>query len=72
MKQFAQLTEKSVQALKEKDYKLFGYLMTQNFELRRKTYGDQVVGKNNLRMVEIVRKHGGDAKFSGSGVSLID
>ncbi|CAO3639628.1 unnamed protein product [Cunninghamella blakesleeana] len=71
MKQFAQLTEKSVQALKEKDYKLFGSLMTQNFELRRKTYGDQVVGKNNLRMVDIVRKHGGNAKFSGSGGAII-
>ncbi|CAO3632065.1 unnamed protein product [Cunninghamella echinulata] len=71
MKQFAQLTEKSIQALKEKDYSLFGSLMTQNFELRRKTYGDQVVGEKNIRMVEIVRKHGGHAKFSGSGGAIV-
>ncbi|KAI8089344.1 ribosomal protein S5 domain 2-type protein [Halteromyces radiatus] len=73
---FASLTDKARTALETKDHGLFAKLMTDNFELRRRTYGDDVVGKRNLRMVEIVRQHGGHAKFSGSGgaivISMID
>ncbi|CAO3599122.1 unnamed protein product [Absidia cylindrospora] len=71
MKQFAALTDKARVALEKGDYSSFGQLMTDNFELRRRTYGDSVVGCRNIQMVDIVRRHGGHAKFSGSGGAIV-
>ncbi|SAL95787.1 hypothetical protein [Absidia glauca] len=71
MKQFGTLTDKARVALENGDHHTLASLMTDNFELRRKTYGDAVVGARNLQMVEIVRRHGGHAKFSGSGGAIV-
>lgn len=71
MKQFGTLTDKARVALENGDHHALARLMTDNFELRRKTYGDAVVGARNLQMVEIVRRHGGHAKFSGSGGAIV-
>ncbi len=35
--------------------------------IRRQMYGDEVVDKGNLKMVEIARRHNSAAKFPGSG-----
>jgi hypothetical protein len=37
----------------------------QNFDLRRKIYGDECLGDRNLKMVEIGRKYGAACKFPG-------
>lgn len=48
-----------------------GNLMDQNFDLRRQLYGDACLGRKNLRMVDIARSHGANAKFPGSGGAIL-
>lgn len=45
--------------------------MNQNFEQRRKLYGDACLGDDNLKMISIARKFGASAKFSGSGGAIV-
>ncbi|KAI9021437.1 ribosomal protein S5 domain 2-type protein, partial [Phycomyces nitens] len=71
MRVFANLTDKAQESLKAGDHQRFGELMTCNFENRRSIYGDDVVGKVNLRMIEIARQNHCDAKFSGSGGAIV-
>lgn len=46
-------------------------LMEANFAMRRRLYGDGVVGAKNIRMVELAQRHGMSAKFTGSGGALL-
>ena len=46
-------------ALQNRDYDRLGSLMSRNFDLRRRIFGDAVLGATNLRMVELVRAAGG-------------
>ncbi|XRB05830.1 glucuronokinase [Pycnococcus provasolii] len=46
-------------------------LFRRNFALRRKMFGDDALGEQNLRMVEIAEAHGFAAKFSGSGGACV-
>ncbi|KAG2228121.1 hypothetical protein INT45_009167 [Circinella minor] len=71
MEQFASFTVKARENLIRGDHHGFAQLMTANFEQRRKTYGDPVVGAPNLRMVELARKHRCVAKFPGSGGAIV-
>lgn len=71
MSTFAGYAQEAKKALEEMDYKHFGELMNMNFNLRRKIYGDKVIGESNLRMVEIARNLGAPAKFPGSGGAVI-
>lgn len=71
MKTFASFTDKARQALYDHNHHEFAQLMTANFEQRRKTYGDAVVGAVNLRMVELARQHRCVAKFPGSGGAIV-
>lgn len=41
--------------------------MDENFNTRRRIYGDKVLGEANLEMVEIARCHDSCVKFAGSG-----
>lgn len=50
---------------------VLGPLMDQNFNLRRRIYGDACLGWKNLRMVDIARSHGAHAKFPGSGGAIL-
>ena len=45
--------------------------MNQNFDLRRKILGDNIIGKKNLEMINIARSCSCAAKFSGSGGAII-
>ena len=45
--------------------------MDENFNTRRSIYGDAALGEANLQMIEIARKHGSSAKFSGSGGAVV-
>ncbi|XP_071842804.1 uncharacterized protein [Apostichopus japonicus] len=71
MATFAQLTDQARQALETKDHNKLRELMDDNFDLRRKLYGDDVIGAENLQMVNLARQHGSCAKFPGSGGAVI-
>ena len=71
MQTFASYAEQGKAALEARDYKQLGTLMDANFDLRRKIFGDAVIGPKNLRMVGIGRKLGAPAKFSGSGGAIL-
>ena len=44
--------------------------MRSNFALRRKLFGDAVLGAENLEMVELAESMGAAAKFTGSGGAI--
>lgn len=71
MKKFAGFAEEGRNALLAADMEKFGQLMSQNFELRRQLYSDEVVGQANIDMVEIGRRHGCYCKFPGSGGAIL-
>lgn len=71
MRNFASFTDQARSSLEVGDHKKFAELMSSNFNLRRETYGDAVVGAANLRMIEIARKHNCAAKFPGSGGAIV-
>ncbi len=71
MEQFASYAEQGKAALQARDYETLGELMDKNFDLRRKVYGDEVIGERNLRLVNIARSLGLPVKFPGSGGAVI-
>lgn len=71
MQKFASFTEQARTSLEAHDHKIFAHLMSSNFNLRRETYGDSVVGASNLRMIELARQHNCAAKFPGSGGAIV-
>eukprot|EP00043_Microstomoeca_roanoka_P008807 m.84615 g.84615 ORF g.84615 m.84615 type:complete len:617 (-) comp14393_c7_seq2:1547-3397(-) len=71
MQQFAVLTEKARVAIEAGDHDALADLMDQNFDLRRKLYGDPCLGEDNLKMISIARKHNSAAKFPGSGGAVV-
>jgi len=71
MATFASYAQEAKHSLETRDYKRFGELMNMNFDLRRKIYGDKVIGEESLRMIEIARSIGATSKFPGSGGAVI-
>jgi glucuronokinase len=71
MNTFAAYAYEAKQALEEGDLEYFGVLMNMNFDLRRRIYGDDVIGKRNLQMIAIARDLGAPAKFPGSGGAVV-
>ena len=71
MKQFASFAEEGWDALQARDHTRLGQLMNENFNLRRKLYADDVIGRQTIRLVEIAREHGCPAKLPGSGGAVI-
>ena len=71
MAKFASFAEEAKYSLKSGDHSRFGELMNMNFDLRRRIYGDDVIGERNLQMIEIARCHGAPVKFPGSGGAVI-
>ena len=67
MSEFASFAKDGFLALKSKDLTKISELVNANFDLRRKIYGDKVVGVENIKMIEMIRSLGGAAKFTGSG-----
>lgn len=70
MRRFAEFADEALEALENRDFERFGELMNLNFDLRRKIYGDEVIGPENLEMVELARGFGLPAKFTGSGGAI--
>lgn len=80
VKEWVRLVDESVAAItqmqagtisKQESDSRIRALMDQNFDLRRKLYGDRCLGWKNLKMVEIARKHKAAAKFPGSGGAVL-
>lgn len=71
MQIFAGYASECKTALIKQDCDKISKLMNKNFDLRRKIFGDKVIGAKNLEMIEIARSQGCPAKFSGSGGTII-
>jgi len=71
MARFAGFAEEGRRALQERDVARFGELMNANFDLRRKLYGDEVLGRQTLSLIEIARRHDCPAKLPGSGGAVV-
>jgi len=71
MEKFAEFAGEGMKALNEKNFQKVCKLINANFDLRRRLYGDKVVGRENIEMVETVRSLGAAAKFPGSGGSVV-
>jgi len=71
MKELADYAAAGYAALQNGDFRTFGELMDNNFDLRRRLYGDEALGQQNLAMIEIARRHGLPAKFPGSGGAIV-
>jgi glucuronokinase len=71
MRCFAQFTDDMREALVRRDYDRIGELINANFDLRRRIYGDEVLGERNLEMIQIARELGFPSKFPGSGGAVI-
>lgn len=70
MAQFARYADLGHAALEAGDVEEFGRLMDRNFDLRRRIYGDEVIGEGNLEMIGMARDFGLPAKFTGSGGAI--
>ncbi|XP_023636627.1 probable glucuronokinase 2 [Capsella rubella] len=71
MAEIAKLAEEGRTALLKKDYSKLKELMNRNFDLRRSIFGDECLGAMNIEMVEVARKVGAAAKFTGSGGAVV-
>lgn len=71
MEEVAKIAFNGKNALLEKRYSDLVQLMNQNFDLRRKMFGDEVLGELNLKMIEVARSVGAASKFTGSGGAII-
>ncbi|HEX2951465.1 MAG TPA: hypothetical protein VHV83_18140 [Armatimonadota bacterium] len=70
MKTFAGFAEQGKAALETHDIAKIGEMMNEAFLLRRKIFGDAVLGPDNLRMVELANKHGLYGTTCGSGGAI--
>jgi len=71
MSHFAELTVRARAAMEEQNHSALADLMDENFDTRRRIYGDACLGRKNLQMIEIARKCGAAAKLPGSGGAVI-
>ena len=69
--QLVRYTERAKEALTAHDWAKLADLMDDNFELRRKTYGEAAIGQKMLKLIDIAHKHGASAKFPGSGGAVV-
>lgn len=70
MRQFADFAEQGRAAIERGDVGMLSELMNRNFDLRRELYCDEVIGAQNLEMIELARGFGLPAKFTGSGGAI--
>ncbi|MBI5394713.1 MAG: GHMP kinase [Verrucomicrobia bacterium] len=68
MRRFADITEAARAALARRDYDALGRLINENFDLRASIYD---IAPENRRMVDVARRCGACAHFSGSGGAVL-
>ncbi|XP_073008891.1 glucuronokinase 1-like [Typha latifolia] len=71
MEEVAQLALEGQKVILEKNYAELAKLMNRNFNLRRRMFGDDVLGSLNIKMVEVARSVGAASKFTGSGGAVL-
>ncbi len=71
MTQVAALGPLGCAALEARDVAALAALMNKNFELRRQLFGDEALGAQNIRMVDVATRCGAAAKFTGSGGAVV-
>ena len=71
MQEVAKLAEQGREALVQHIWEQLYGLMNANFDLRRKLYGDAVIGEASLTMVQAARTVGAAAKLTGSGGAVV-
>lgn len=71
MAQIAALAGQGRAALLARDPRQLAALMRHNFRLRRRLYGDAVVGPASLAMIEVAESVGAAAKLTGSGGAVV-
>ncbi len=71
MRTFANYASSFRFVMENRDIERIKELMNQNFDLRRRIFGDIVIGYKNLEMIEIARRYGCAAKFAGSSGAVI-
>ena len=65
MMRLGSLADEAVVALQTHNHAYLAMLMEENFAIRRSLYGDEVVGRNNIAAIEILRSFGFVSKFCG-------
>ncbi len=71
MNQFASYASECHDALLNGDHISVAQLFNLNFQCRRQLYGDEVIGKATLKIIEIANQYGHAAKLPGSGGCVI-
>ncbi|XP_020597824.1 glucuronokinase 1-like isoform X2 [Phalaenopsis equestris] len=71
MEEVAKIALDGHKALTERNNSELAKLMNSNFDLRRKMFGDDVLGALNIQMVATARGVGAAAKFTGSGGAVV-
>ena len=71
MAELGSYADQAVESLQKKDYSLLARLMDKNFLMRRRLYGDEVVGSTNIAAVALANTLGFAAKFTGSGGAIL-
>jgi len=71
MKELGELADSGVECLKKCDFSGLAALMDRNFAIRRKLYGDDVVGALNIEASKVASSFGLSAKFTGSGGAFV-
>ncbi len=68
---WAAYTDQAREAIVDRDWRTLSVLMDMNFDLRRRVYGAEQLGRSNLEMINLARKYGLPAKFAGSGGAVV-
>jgi mevalonate kinase len=71
MAKLGEYADRAKQMLETRNFEELGTLMDLNFAMRRKLYGDNVVGALNIAAVELANEIGFAAKFTGSGGAIL-
>ena len=71
MSSIASVAAKAREAIRLGDASECRRLMAENFRLRRKLFGDAVLGATNLKLISIAEQNGAVAKFPGSGGAVV-
>jgi len=71
IKEFIKFADQGKVAIENQDFDKLAELLDNSFNQRRKIYTDQVLGKENIKMVNLARDCGFSAAFTGSGGAIV-
>ncbi len=71
MQALGALADRCVEVIRLGDRVSLCALCRENFAIRRRLYGDRVVGDTNIKLVQLAIDYGMAAKFTGSGGAIL-